>query len=200
MPRRLAAFALAAALASPLSAAAASHDVADMAGGTYGLDKQHASVIAKVMHMGVSLYAARFNVFDATFTYDKAHPEAAHVEASVDAASMDVGADYSAKFADEFLDAKTNPKITFVSTEIHPGAGNTGTMTGNLTLHGVTKPVTFAVTFNGAGHSPLPPFHTIVGLTATATIKRSDFGSTFLQNGIVGDDVTLTIEGEFDKK
>ena len=73
-------------------------------------------------------------------------------------------------------------------------------MTGDLTLRGVTKPVTFNVTFNGVGREPLPPFTTVAGFTATTTIKRSDFGSDFLNNGIVGDDVTITIEAEFKKQ
>lgn len=205
MHRSLAVLALAAAFAAPLSApslawAAPSHEVADLGGGSYALDKQHASVIAKVSHLGVSIYTARFNVFDGTFTYDPNRVENTRVQASVDAGSMDVGADYSAKFAEEFLDAPKFPKITFVSTSVQKGQGNSGTMTGDLTFHGVTKPVTFNVTFNGAGKSPLPPFRTIAGFTATTTIKRSDFGSDFLNNGLVGDDVSLTIEGEFDRK
>lgn len=199
MRRRLALMALLIAL--PVGAAAApSHDVADLGGGSYVLDRQHASVTAKVMHLGVSIYTARFNSFDGTFTYDPARPEAARVQASVDATSMDVGADYSGKFAEEFLAASKYPKITFVSTAIQKGPGNTGTMTGDLTLHGVTKPVTFNVTFVGTGRSPLPPFKVAAGFTATTTIKRSDFGSDFLNNGIVGDDVSLTIEAEFDRK
>jgi polyisoprenoid-binding protein YceI len=182
------------------SAAAASKEVTDLASGTYVVDKQHTFVTSRVLHMGVSFFVARFDAVDGTFTYDKAHPEAARVQASVDAGSMDVGADYSSKFAEEFLDAPKNPKITFVSTAITPGTGNTGTMAGNLTLRGVTKPVTFNVTFNGVGKNPLPPFRTITGFTAVTTIKRSDFGSDFLSNGIVGDDVTITIEASFNKQ
>lgn len=185
---------------APAATLAASQDVADLKGGTYVLDKRHTSIIAKVMHFGVSLYTVRFNTFDGTFTYDPAHPEATHVEASVDAGSLDVAADYSAKFAEEFLDAPKSPKMTFVSTEVRKGAGNTGTMTGNLTMHGVTKPVTFDVTFNGVGKAPLPPFATITGFSATTRIKRSEFGSSFLNNGIVGDDVAISIEAEFDRK
>lgn len=203
MPRpfaALAAFASLAALSLPAAASAASHNVSDLGGGTWALDRKHASVIAKVEHMGVSIYTSRFNVMDATFTYDPAHPEAAHVTASVDAGSMDVGADYSAKFADEFLAATKYPKITFVSTAIHKGDGNAGTMTGDLTLHGVTKPVTFDVVFNGAGRGLPPGFGPIAGFSATTKIKRSDFGSDFLNNGIVGDEVTLIIEAEFDRK
>ncbi|MGI9170546.1 MAG: YceI family protein [Caulobacteraceae bacterium] len=184
------------ALACP--AMAASQNPADLPAGTYALDKKHASVTAKVMHLGVSLYTLRFNSFEGAFTYDPAHPEAAQVRASVDATSLDVGAPYSRKFADQFLDAGRFPTVTFLSSQIRPAADwRSGTMSGDLTLRGVTRPVIFDVTFNGVGKSLL--FGTVTGFSATAKIKRSDFGSTELRNW-VGDDVAITIEAEFDKK
>ena len=175
---------------------------ADLSAGHWVMDKRHSSVIARVLHMGVSLYTVRFDGVDASFDYDPAHPEAARVEASVDPASLDVNADYSKTFSEEFLSASKFPKATFVSTQIQPGAQpGQGTMTGDLTLMGVTKPVTFSVTLIGTGHEPLPlPLgQKAAGFEATATIKRSDFGSTFLSN-LVGDDVTIQIEAEFDHK
>jgi len=201
MIRRPAAVLVALALAFPLSAAAATTNVSDLEGGHYVLDKHHASVVARVSHMGVSLYTLRFNTLDASLDYDPAHPERTRVEASVDPASLDVGADYSQKFAEEFLSASKFPKATFVSTSIQPGAGNQGTMSGELTLMGVTKPVTFNVTLIGTGHEvlPLPLGQRAAGFEATTTIKRSDFGSTFLGD-LVGDDVTLQIEAEFDHR
>ena len=198
MSRLLTALVLTAALCAPaVASAVVSTNVADLHAGTYALDKKHSSVIARVSHMGVNLYTARFDSLDASFTYDPAHLEAAKVQATVDATSADVGADYSRKFADEFLDATKYPTITFVSTELQRGAGNAGTMTGNLTLRGVTKPVTFDVAFDGVGPGLL--VGTVAGFSATTTFKRSDFGSTFLQN-VVGDEVTVQIEAEFDKK
>jgi len=182
----------------PVAALAASASPADLPAGTFVLDRKHASVIAKVMHMGVSLYTLRFDRVDATFTYDPAHPEASRVSATIDTTSLDVGADYSRRFADEFLDASKFPTATFVSTAIQPGPdGRTGTMTGALTLSGVTRPVTFNVTFVGVGQDPFG--HTLTGFSALTTIKRSDFGSNFLQN-LVGDDVKIDIEAEFDRK
>ena len=186
-------------LLSAGSALAASQNLTDLPSGTYRLDKKHASITAEVTHMGVSLYRMRFNSFDASFTYDKAHPAAARVEASVDPGSLDVGADYSGRFAQDFLQAAKFPKASFASTAITPCAGNSGTMTGNLTLMGVTKPVTFDVTFLGAGKELLPPFAPTSGFTARGKFKRSDFGSTYLSN-IAGDEVTLEIDGEFDKR
>jgi polyisoprenoid-binding protein YceI len=186
------------ALALPAAALAASTNVADLPPGHFVLDRKHASVVGRVLHMGVSNYTLRFDAFDADFTYDPAHPEATKVEASVDTTSLDVGADYSRHFADQFLDATKFPKATLVSTAVTPGPdGRTGTMTGDLTLMGVTKPVTFQVSFVAVGHGL--PFGTIAGFSATGVIKRSDFGShSFL--AYVGDDVSLQIEGEFDRK
>lgn len=192
------------ALAVPLMAAAPGAvpaNVADLKAGHYAMDPKHSSLIARVSHMGVSLYTVRFDSLDATMDYDPAHPERTRVSASVDPTSLDVNADYSHTFAEEFLQVGKFPRATFVSTSIQPGTGPTGTMTGDLTLMGVTKPVTFNVTFIGAGHEPvpLPLGRQAAGFEATTTIKRSDFGSTFLNN-MVGDDVTLQIEAEFEKK
>ena len=181
-----------------MSHSAAAQTSADLPAGAYVLDKKHASVIAKVLHMGVSFYTVRFDTFDASFTYDPANPSAARVKASADATSLDVGAPYARRFADEFLDATKNPTAGFVSTQIVPAAdGRTGTMTGNLTLHGVTRPVTFNVTFIGVGHGLFGG--TITGFSAVTRFKRSDFGSTFLLN-LVGDDTEIDIDAEFDRK
>jgi polyisoprenoid-binding protein YceI len=171
---------------------------ASLPAGHYKLDPKHGSVLAVVRHLGVSDYVMRFDKFDADFTYDPAQPQATHLEASVDATSLDVGADYSKQFADQFLGAAKFPKATFVSTAMAPNpGGRTGTMTGDLTLNGVTRPVTFVVTFLAVGHGV--PFGTIAGFTAEGTIRRSDFGSrAFLK--YVSDEVRLQIRGEFDKK
>ncbi|HXQ17209.1 MAG TPA: YceI family protein [Caulobacteraceae bacterium] len=189
------------ALAIPLAASAATPGTPDFPGGRYVLDPRHASLIARVTHMGVSLYTLRFDTLDANFEYDPARPEATRLTASVDPASLDVNADYGKQFAEEFLSASKFPKATFTATQMQKTGDNQGTMTGDLTLMGVTKPVTFNVTLIGAGHEVLPiPFgRHAAGFEATATIKRSDFGSTYLNN-LVGDEVTLQIEAEFEKK
>src|SRR5260370_940167 len=76
-------------------------------------------------------------------------------------------------------------------------AGRTGTMTGDLTLRGVTRPMTLKVAFIAVGHAF--PFGTVAGFSATGSLKRSDFGSHNLLS-YVGDEVSLEIEGEFDHK
>jgi polyisoprenoid-binding protein YceI len=189
------------ALAAPLAARAEPPTASAFPGGHYVLDPKHASVVARVKHMGVSLYTLRFDTMDASFDYDPSRPEDTKLTAHVDPASLDVGADYSKQFAKEFLSAGSFPTATFTSTRLSTPGDGTGTMTGDLTLMGVTKPVTFNVSFIGAGHEPLPPplGRRAAGFEATATIKRSDFGSNYVQ-GMVGDEVTLQIEAEFEKK
>jgi len=199
----IAALILAIPLAAPLAASAAPPSASDFSGGHYVIDPKHASVVARVKHMGVSLYTLRFDTFDASFDYDPAHPESTRLSASVDPASLDVNADYAKQFAEEFLSASKFPKATFTATQMQTSGDGTGTMTGNLTLMGVTKPVTFNVTLIGAGHEvlPIPLGRRAAGFEATTTIKRSDFGSTYLINdSLVGDAVTLQIEAEFEKK
>ncbi|MDP1739230.1 MAG: YceI family protein [Caulobacter sp.] len=188
-------------LTAPLAAAAPTIDPAAMPAGTYVVDKTHASLIVRVQHMGLAAYTVRFTGFDASYVWDPASPQTARVEATIPAASLDTGeAKYNSDFAEKFLDAKANPTIRFVSTSIVQTSPGKGTMTGDLTLRGVTKPVTLDVTFNGyasgiAGQRS--------GFSARGVIKRSAFGSTFLLNpplAMVGDEVELILELEFVKK
>lgn len=179
-------------------AMAASTNPADMPAGHWTLDASHASLIAKVKHLSVVNYAVRFDKLAGTFTWDPAHPEATHLEASVDVTSLDVGTEHSKSFAEDFLSASRFPKASFVSTAVTPAAdGKSGTITGDLTLRGATRPVTLQVSFVGVGHGF--PFGTVAGFSATGQIKRSDFGSRHLP-GLVGDDVSLEIEAEFEHR
>jgi polyisoprenoid-binding protein YceI len=179
---------------------------ADLPAGHYVLDKTHASVVAKIKHMGFSNYQFRFTKLDGDFTYDPKAPEASKINVTIDPASVDTatGADaFGLKFnkelaGDGWLEANKYPTVTFVSTAVNVGDGQHGTVTGDLTLHGVTKPVTLDVTFNGVG-SGMIPLQTRTGFSALTTIKRSDFGvSKYVP--LVGDEVTLSIEVEFEKK
>jgi polyisoprenoid-binding protein YceI len=93
------------------------------------------------------------------------------------------------------------PKANFVSTQIVKTGENTGTVTGNLTLAGVTKPVTLKVTFNGGRDVPIPFQPYRIGFDAAGTIKRSDFGLTHMVwSGMVSDEVNLTINCEMERK
>ncbi len=189
-----------AALAAP---GVSSTKPADLPAGHYVLDKTHASVVAKIKHMGFSNYQFRFTKVDASFDYDPKAPEAAKISVTIDPASVDTatGADaFGLKFnkelaGDGWLEANKFPTATFVSTKVEPA---TGKVYGDFTLHGVTKPIVLDVTFNGVG-SGFVPGSVKTGFSASTTIKRSEFGVTKYVP-LVGDDVQLNIEVEFDKK
>ncbi len=171
--------------------------------GTYTIDPAHSRVFWSVNHFGLSNYTAQFNGVSGTLTLNADDPAASSVEATVDTATVLTGhpfpqqADFDVELQNpQWLDAAQFPTATFKSTKIEVTGDNTGTMEGDLSFRGVTKPVTFDVTFNGemAKH-PFAP-GAAVGFSAQGKINRSDFGlDTFLPN--VGDEVQLRIETEF---
>jgi polyisoprenoid-binding protein YceI len=178
----------------------ASTDPADAPAGAYVLDRSHANLTAKVSHMGLSFYTMRFDRFDARYDYDPGKPEASQIKVTIDANSLDVGdAAIGKQFAREFLGADRYPQVTFTSAGVQRTSPGHGQLAGDLTLNGVTKPVTLDVTFNGAS----PAFMGIggyrMGFSATADVKRSDYGLTSWES-LVGDTVHLLIEVEFARK
>ena len=187
-------------LCAPVASAAPSIDPAKMPAGTYVLDPQHASLIARVSHGGFSAYTIRFRITEARYSWDPASPQTSQVEATVDPASFDSGLGKAdAAMAERFLEVERFPTARFVSTSIQPGEGGKGTMTGDLTLHGVTRQVTFEVTWNGYDSGI---FGRRSGFSARGVFKRSDFGIDSLLRpplGFVGDEVELILELEFVK-
>lgn len=166
--------------------------------GTYVLDERHAFIIFSVDHLGFSTYYGRVNDFDGSLYFDPAFPEKAKLTITMDPASIDTNYDVMEDKLDseEFFDVKKYPGAKFVSTKIEKLTDTTGLVTGNLTLHGVTKPVTLDVKFNGHGPMPMGPAKTVMGFSAMTTIKRSDFGIDY---GVpmVSDDVIIAISAEF---
>lgn len=196
MIRSFAAALLAASLLTGPALAAPATDPAKMPAGRYELEKTHASLLARVRHLGLSNYTLRFNRFDASYDWDPKAPDAAKLMVSIDMTSLDVGDEkISRNFAEDFLDAKKNPKATFVSTAIVRD-GDRGKVTGDLTFHGVTKPVTLDVIFRGYESGLLGAR---AGFSATGVFKRSDFGSDNMSM-FAGDDIELIIEVEFLRK
>jgi polyisoprenoid-binding protein YceI len=165
--------------------------------GPYAVDKKHASIIFRVDHMGYALYQARFNTFDAKINLDPKNPEKSTVEATIDVGSVDANDEAMEKHLRnaDFFDAEKFPQAKFKSTKVTKTGADTGTIEGDLTMHGVTHPVTLNVLFHGYGPHPKTKTPTI-GFGATGKIKRSQWGMNF---GVpmVGDDVMLQIEGEF---
>jgi polyisoprenoid-binding protein YceI len=178
--------------------------------GQYHLDKAHTSVTFRVVHLGFSHYTARFSRVDGTLAFDPAHPEAMHVEATIDPTSLALNAP-PAGFLDELMgagwfDAGKFPQMTFRSTRVALAGPHAAKVTGDLTLHGVTRPVVLDVTYNG-GYPPMSfdPGGARIGFSAHGVLKRSAFG---ISAGIpqpgstigVSDDVDIAIETEFSSK
>lgn len=183
-------------LATPLGAQNAPA-AGDVRAGTYVLEKTHAKLNWAVSHFGFSTYSGEFTKFDARLTLDPKSPEKSAFNATVDMASVETNDDKLDEHlrAPDFFDTAKFPTATYRSTRVERTGATTARVTGNLTLHGVTKPVTLNVTFNRAGDNPVSKAY-VAGFSATGTIKRTDFGiSTFAP--AVGEDVTLTFSGEF---
>jgi polyisoprenoid-binding protein YceI len=183
--------------------------------GEYIADPTHSSITWQLKHLGLSDYTAKFKTFDATVTLDPANIANSKVVATVKAS--DVAANYAgdykaghpqSRFAswDDDLANSTNflnggefPVITFASTGVEVTGERTAKVTGDLTLLGVTKPITLDVTFGGETDSHPFTKAPALGFSATGTFKRSDFGSTAMQ-GMIGDDITVIIESDFVQK
>jgi polyisoprenoid-binding protein YceI len=188
-------------LTLPAAAQGISTDASLAPAGTYEVDKAHTRVSWQISHFGVSTYTGWFKGFDIELNFDPNAPEKSSLKTTIDPKSVFT---FDPKFDEEiasakFFDAAKYPEITFVSSGIEKTGDTTGKMTGDLTFHGVTKPVTLDVTFHGGMQSPLKNTY-VLGFEAKGTIKRSEFGVTEYIDFGLGDDVTITIEGEFDHK
>ncbi len=199
MIRTAAAFAVTLALSGAALANPSTQDPAKVPAGNYVLDKRHASVTTKIVHMGFSHYTLRFNGLDGSFTYDPTNWQATSVTFTVDPKSVDTHDAAFNKQIAGYFEADKFTTISFTSTDLQ-GADGKGKMTGDLTLHGVTKPVTLDIIFDGAGHG-ITPLGTRLGFSGSTQIKRSDFGvgNVFL-NSFASDDVDVIFELEFEKK
>ena len=167
------------------------------AAGTYKIDPTHSVVQFWVGHMGVSEFPGRFDAISGSFTVDAAHHETDKVSVEVPIDSLDTNFDKRNKdlLGPDFFNAKQFPTMTFTSTGVKMKNASEGTLTGNLTLHGVTKPVTFSLRHVGAGPDPWGGYRS--GYVAKTTIRRSDFGMNYMPNGISDSiEVQLNIEGK----
>ena len=168
---------------------------------TYTIDKSHSEANFSVRHM-MSRVSGKFDDFSGTITGDLAKPSAASVEFTIQAASIDTGAadrDKHLRSAD-FFDVEKFPQITFKSTSIKPsGKKNVYSVTGDLTMHGVTKRITLPVEYLGTAKDPWG--NEKAGFTLSTTLNRKDFGVNWnkaLDNGgvLVSEDVNVTINLE----
>ena len=177
-------------------------DVSELEAGNYRLDPTHARVNWSLSHAGLSQYTARFDDVRGTLNFDPAAPQSSRLDIRIDPKSVSTGLpkfDETLATSGNYFDGDTYPEIRYVATAITTLSDSTGVIVGDLTLRGVTKPVTLNVTFNGAGKSFGNPGKTL-GFSATGTFLRSDFGMDYLiKLAGIGDEITLQIEAEFNE-
>lgn len=211
--RTLLGLAAAAALAATIHPGrAAAAPISEAPAGAYRADMAHTSLNFRISHLGLSRFTARFTRLEAVVHFDPAHPEAQSVTATIDANSLQTNypepakLNFDAQIEKEFLGADKFPQITFKSTKVEVTGERTARVTGDLTLHGVSKPVVLETSFNGGYKAGgMDPMGNRIGFSAHGVFKRSDFGLTA---GLpppgtsfgVGDEIEVAIEGEFTMK
>jgi len=172
---------------------------------TWNIDPTHSSAQFKVKHMMISNVKGEFTAVTGSLKHDSEDPTNSYVEASIDAGTIntrDTQRDAHLKSSD-FFHVEEHPALTFKSTRISKTAEGGLAVTGDLTIRGVTRPVTFEV--EGPTAPAKDPWgNTRVGLSANTRINRKDFGLTWnaaLETGgiLVGDEVTITLDVEFIK-
>lgn len=174
--------------------------------GDYVIDKAHTSLLFRVSHLGFSTYTGRFTRVAAELQLNPANIAASRVNVNIDPRSIEADnapSEFLQTLAgNQWLDADRFPEMTFRSQSVEVTGANSFRIHGQLTLHGVTKPVVLDAKYNGgyAGH-PYDP-QARVGFSAQGKLKRSDFGVSF---GLpapgssfgVGDEITVILESEF---
>lgn len=138
----------------------------------------HASINFKVSHLGFSWLQGRFNTFGGEYSFDEANPAASKVTVTIDTKSVDSNHAERDKHlrSDDFLDVAKYPVAKFESTAFNLNEDGSGLMTGNFTLHGVTRPIEIAVSKIGEGEDPWGGYRT--GFSGTTEFKMKDFGIT----------------------
>lgn len=180
----------------------------DAPSGDYTLDPVHSSVIVRANRFGLSNYPVRMTGLSGTLNFDAENPTQSRVAVTVAADSVQTGFSGERNFDDElenseWLDAANHPTATFTSTGVELTGANTGRLTGDLTIRGVTRPLVLEVTFNrGYRQHPMGLPMAVLGFSAHGEFKRSDYGMNVLLPATTGgvgvaDEVRLEIEAEF---
>lgn len=168
--------------------------------GHYKVEGYHTQVGFSVLHFGITPFSGFFSGASGGLDLDPAKPEAAKLDVSVPVASVltTVPKLNDVLKSAPWLDAAAFPNATFVSKVVTPTGRDTARIQGDLTLHGVTRPVVLTAKFAGAGMNPLTKAFNL-GFTAEGSFKRSEFGlKTYLP--MIGDDIHLTIAGAFERQ
>lgn len=163
----------------------------------YRLDPVHTRVLFAIKHAGFSNALGTVSGSEGELYFSPDDWAAARLDVRVPIAHLDLGDSKwnQAALARNLLDGERFPEARFVSTSVQPIDETHARVLGDLTLRGVTRPVTLDVTLNALKRHPLPPFRRTAGFSATATLSRRDFGIT-AWSSVIGDDVQLRLEVE----
>ncbi|MFM0101814.1 YceI family protein [Paraburkholderia nemoris] len=167
--------------------------------GRYDLDRDHCSITFDIDHFKYSRFTMRFDRRQGQLDWNEGGMDKSSVAITIDAASIDTNVPLLDKMvkSDSMLDVARYPELRFTSTHFERTGESRGTLTGDLTIHGVTQPVTLDVTFNGFAPDPLTKKDTL-GFSAEGHFSRAKFGlSTWYP--AVGDDIHVRIQAEFEK-
>ena len=167
--------------------------------GTWNVDPSHSRVGFRVKHLGISNVRGEFREFDGQLVIDEDGTVKASGSVKVDSIDTGEGDRDGHLKSPDFFDAATYPELTFESTSVTAIDEDTWEITGDLTMHGITKPITLKAEVGGAGPDPFGGER--VGLEATADVSRSDYEMKFNQalgtgNAIVSDKVKLDLDIE----
>ncbi len=163
----------------------------------YGIDPSHTSIVFGINHLGYSFTYGRFNRVNGSFVWNNANPATGQFQLAIEAASLDtndVKRDEHLRGPD-FFNAKQFPVISFQSMSIAPqqGAPDKFTVSGNLTIHGITRQISLPLQKLGEGNGPYGNYR--CGFLCQTSFKRSDYGMTTMIPNI-GDEVAITISFE----
>ena len=159
-----------------LMIAAIAFTVSAIAQTTYTLDKNHARLTFSVLHFGISHIEGIFKTFDATFVSTKGDFSDAKIEMTADVNSISTEVEMrDTDLRDNWFETKKFPSLTFKSTSFKKVSGNMYKLKGNITMHGVTKPIDFDVVLNGKALNPMSKKSSL-GFTITGKLNRIDFG------------------------
>lgn len=171
----------------------------------YKIDADHSTVGFKVRHLAISSVPGRFATFDGTFSFDPANIKASKADATIALKSVDTNSTKRDEHlrGPDFFDVAKFPSMTFKSKEVEELSKDTFKLIGDLTIRGITKPVSLEVQYQGTVKDPWG--NEKAGFTASAKINRRDFGLTWnkvLETGglVVGDDVAINLEIEGTKQ
>ena len=163
----------------------------------YAIDPVHTRVMFEIDHAGFSKAIGTLSGSEGVLEFDENDWSTARLDVTLPMQRLDMGdSGWSASvFAPHFLDVAHHPQARFISTRVERLADNRGTVCGEFTLRGVTRPLCMQFKLNRIARYPLPPFRRTAGFSAIATLKRSDFGITAWKS-LIGDEIDLRIEAE----